>query len=80
MLNCRKRRLPSCWSSTRRKARLLCRPRRNPTREARRRKEAAAYEAVAEEARASLVVAEDPDREVAAVEASRTEATSEGVQ
>lgn len=80
MLSCRKRRLPSCWNSTRRRARLLCRLRRNPTREAQHQKEAAVCVVVAGEARTSLFAAEDPDREVVAVEASRTEATSEEVR
>lgn len=79
-LSCRKRRLPSCWNSTRRRARLLCRLRRNPTREAQHQKEAVVCVVVDGEARTSLFAAEDPDREVVAVEASRTEATSEEVR
>lgn len=79
MLSCRRRRLPSCWNNTKRKARQLCQLKRNPTREAQHQKEAVACVVVAVEARTSLAVAVDLDREVVAVEASRTEATSEEV-
>lgn len=79
MLRCRRRRLPSCWNSTKRRARPHCLLRRNPTREALHQKEAVACVVVAAEARTSLAVVVDQDREVAVAEASRTEATSEEV-
>lgn len=80
MLRCRRRRLPSCWNSTKKKARLLCRLKRNPIREAQHQKEAVACAVEAAEERTSLAAVVDPDREEVAVEASRTEATSEEVK
>lgn len=79
LLRIRRRTLPSCWNSTKRKARQLCLLRRSPTREAQRQKEAADCVVAAGEARTSLAAAVDLDREVAAVVASRIEATSEEV-
>lgn len=79
MLRCRRRKLPSSWNSTKRKARRLCLLRRSPTRAAPRRREAVACVVVAEGARTSLAVA-DLDREAVAVEASRTEETLEEVR
>ena len=79
MLNCRRRRLLNCLNNTKRKARLLCLLKRNPTREAQHRKEVVACVVAAGEARTSLVGGVDLDREAVAVEASRTEATLEAV-
>lgn len=79
MLSFRRRRLPSYWNSTKRKARPLCQLRRNPTREAQHQKEAVACVVVAGEARTSSAAAVDLGREAVAAEASRTEATSEEV-
>lgn len=79
MLRCRRRRPPSCWNNTKRKARLPCLLRKNPTREAQHQREVVACVEVAEAARTSLAAAVDLDREVVAVEASRTEATLEEV-
>lgn len=79
--SCRRRRPASCWSSTRKRARLPCPLKRNPTREAQHQKgEVVCVEADAGAgARTSLAVEVDLDREAAAAEASRTEATSEEV-
>lgn len=73
---CRRTRPPSCWSSTGRRARPPCRPRRNPTREAPCPREAAASAGEAAAARTSLDEAADRDTEAAAAEASRTGATT----
>lgn len=78
--SCRKKRPPSCWSSTGRKARPPCRPRRSPTREARCPREAAASAEEAAAARTSLDGELDPDTEEGLAEASKTEATTEEVR
>lgn len=79
MPSCRKMMPPSSWSSTKRKARRLCLPRKSPTRGARRLNSAVDSAVLDAEAKTSLPVVADLGREVAAVEASRTEATSEEV-
>lgn len=77
--SCRKTRPPSCWSSTGRRARRLCRLRRSPTRGAACPREAAGSAAEAAEARTSLGEGLDPDTEAGPAGASRTEATTEEV-
>lgn len=79
MLSCRKRRLPSYWNNTRRKARPHCLPRRNPIREALLQKEAVGCGVAAGEPRTSLVVGVDLGSKAVAVGASRTEAILEEV-